>query len=313
LIREWFGFHQERGMNRLSLSAQWGLLFLCTGLAATSVARADALSAVQVLREGGCGGVVPAARPLRPNALLDGVAQEWAAGSSLPTATQHSAYRSRATTGVRVSGPDSSLLELLRRSGCHALASPSLREIGVYHRGLDTWVVLAAGAGLPDTPRVIPDDAAVQARAPVPMSAAGPVLAFRALALVNAARARGARCGTKMFAPAPAMSLSGTLADVASGHAIDMAEHNYFEHVDLTGKSPADRVRAVGYQEKLVGENIAYGPESVEEVVRGWLDSPGHCENIMDPRFAQMGIAYSPGRSTRRGLYWVQLLAEPRA
>ena len=71
-------------------------------------------------------------------------------------------------------------------------------------------------------------------------------------------------------------------------------------------------MRAVGYREKLVGENIAYGPESVEEVVQGWLDSPGHCENIMDPRFAQMGIAYSAGRTSRRGLYWVQLLAEPR-
>jgi hypothetical protein len=48
-------------------------------------------------------------------------------------------------------------------------------------------------------------------------------------------------------------------------------------------------------QEKLVGENIAYGPKSADEVVQGWLDSPGHCENIMDPRFAEMGIAYAAG------------------
>jgi uncharacterized protein YkwD len=92
-----------------------------------------------------------------------------------------------------------------------------------------------------------------------------------------------------------------------------MAAHNYFEHEDLAGHSPADRVRAVGYREKLVGENIAYGPKSAEEVVQGWLDSPGHCENIMDPRFAEMGIAYAAGQASRRGLYWVQLLAAPRA
>ena len=92
-----------------------------------------------------------------------------------------------------------------------------------------------------------------------------------------------------------------------------MAEHNYFEHQDLTGQSPADRVRASGYRESLVGENIAYGPNSIEEAVQGWLDSPDHCENIMDPRFAQMGIASASGRSVRHGLYWVQLLAEPRA
>src|ERR1017187_3320510 len=73
----------------------------------------------------------------------------------------------------------------------------------------------------------------------------------------------------------------------------------------------AVRVRAVGYKEKLVGENIAYGPKSAEEVVQGWLSSPGHCENIMDPRFAEMGIAYAPGHASKRGLYWVQLLADP--
>ena len=44
----------------------------------------------------------------------------------------------------------------------------------------------------------------------------------------------------------------------------------------------------------------------------GWLDSPGHCENIMDPRFAEMGIAYAAGKSSKPGLYWVQVLVEPR-
>jgi uncharacterized protein YkwD len=74
-----------------------------------------------------------------------------------------------------------------------------------------------------------------------------------------------------------------------------------------------NEIRARGTPEKLVGENIAYGPKSAEEVVQGWLDSPGHCGNIMDPRFAEMGIAYAAGRASKRGLYWVQLLADPRA
>jgi uncharacterized protein YkwD len=91
-----------------------------------------------------------------------------------------------------------------------------------------------------------------------------------------------------------------------------MAENDYFEHEDRAGHTPADRVRAVGYREKLVGENIAFGPRTAEEVVQGWLDSPGHCENIMDPRFAEMGIAYAAGH-LKRGLYWVQVFAAPRA
>jgi uncharacterized protein YkwD len=108
------------------------------------------------------------------------------------------------------------------------------------------------------------------------------------------------------------VTLSARLGDVALGHAADMAAHNYFEHEDLAGRSPADRVRASGYREKLVGENIAYGPTTVEEVVRGWLASPDHCENIMDPRFSEMGLAYAQGSRQRHGLYWVQLLVQPR-
>jgi uncharacterized protein YkwD len=138
-------------------------------------------------------------------------------------------------------------------------------------------------------------------------------MSARALQLVNEARARGAQCGSQSFGPAPPLTLSGTLAGVAFGHATDMAVHDYFEHQDLSGQSPADRVRAAGYSEKLVGENIAYGPKSVEEVVTGWLASPGHCRNIMDPHFVQMGIGLAPGRAARHGLFWVQLLAEPRA
>jgi uncharacterized protein YkwD len=227
--------------------------------------------------------------------LLDRAAEVWAAaGSSPAAAVKRSGYEAEATAGLHVSGPDSSTAQLLRRSDCRTVTDQGLHDIGVYHRGSDTWLVLATAYV-------------------VPASSQAPVLATRALQLINEVRARGTRCGERSFAPAPPVRLSGTLAGVAFGHAADMAQHNYFEHQDLAGRSPAERVRAVGYQEKLVGENIAYGPKSADEVVRGWLDSPGHCENIMDPRFAEMGIAYAAGRASRRGLYWVQLLADPRA
>jgi uncharacterized protein YkwD len=224
-----------------------------------------------------------------------------------------------AAAGVFVRGPESSLLERLRRSQCQTLMDRSLREVGLYQRGEDRWLILAGAGGgsavagpLPSAPH--PTPAVPPATLPPPKGVAlSPALAARALDLVNQARARGVHCGGRPYAPAPALSLSGTLDGVAFGHAADMAIHNYFEHQDLTGASPADRVRAVGFKEKLVGENIAYGPQTVEEVVQGWLDSPDHCENIMDPRFAQMGIAEAPGRVGRRGLYWVQLLVEPRA
>ena len=282
-------------MKRPSRRHLWCLLAMAAGFSANAATQPDAVSAVQILREGGCGGILPPARPLHRNALLDRAAEQWAAGGNSPAAAvKRSGYDAEATAGLHVRGPESSTVQLLRQSGCRTLTDQSLHDVGVYHHGLDTWLVLA-------TARVAP--AAPQA----------PMFATRALQLVNEIRARGTRCGERSFAPAPPVRLSGTLAGVALGHAADMAEHNYFEHQDLAGRSPAQRVRAVGYQEKLVGENIAYGPKSADEVVQGWLDSPGHCENIMDPRFAEMGIAYAAGRASKRGLYWVQLLADPRA
>jgi uncharacterized protein YkwD len=282
-------------VNRLYHRQLWCLLVLLAGLSANPATRADTVSAVQLLREGGCGGILPPARPLHHSALLDRAAKLWAgAGNSPAAAAKRSGYEAETTAGLHVNGPDSSTVQLLRRSSCRTVTDQGLHDIGMYTHGSDTWLVLA-------TAYVVP--AVSQA----------PLLATRALQLVNEARARGSRCGERSFGPAPPVKLSGTLAGVALGHAADMAQHNYFEHEDLAGHSPADRVRAVGYPEKLVGENIAYGPKTAEEVVQGWLDSPGHCENIMDPRFAEMGIAYAAGRASKRGLYWVQLLADPRA
>jgi uncharacterized protein YkwD len=290
-------------------------------LLAPLAARPDALSVVQMLRAGGCGGIVALAPPLRHDAYLDRAAEEWADGHALDPAAQ----------GVHASGSDEALVRQLRRSDCRAVSSRDLRDVGIYHRGADTWVVLAAPSGsswssppaaaagaAPGASYRLPPASAAPAGAPSkPRSAlpgsATPGMAARALQLVNEARARGAQCGAQSFEPAPPLTLSGTLAGVARGHAADMAVHDYFEHQDLSGHSPADRVRAAGYHEKLVGENIAYGPKSVEEAVQGWLKSPDHCQNIMDPRFAQMGLGLAPGRASRRGLFWVQLLAEPGA
>ena len=293
----------------------WSLLLLIASVMLIGAARADALSAVQTLRAGGCGGLVPLAPPLRRSAALARTAAEWAHGTPLAVASAHQGYL-ETPEGVHVISPAASLLEVLRRSECRALATQSLHDIGVYHRGEDYWLVLTGLAQTPAAPAPLPVPLPVRPAPPPPAGAASqaaPMPAARALELINEARARGARCGRRTYAPAPPVSLSRTLAGVALGHAADMAQHDYFEHEDLTGQSPADRVRASGYRESLVGENIAYGPRSVEEAVQGWLDSPDHCENIMDPRFVQMGIASAAGHSVRHGLYWVQLLAEPRA
>ena len=138
----------------------------------------------------------------------------------------------------------------------------------------------------------------------------GAAVRARVVELVNAARGKARRCGSERFAAAPPLISSRELNEAAARHARDMAERDYFEHRGADGSQPKDRVMRAGYQPRLTGENIALGPESAEEVVAGWLASPGHCANIMDSRFQHIGVGVATGRG-RGKIYWVQDFAEP--
>ena len=283
----------------------WRNLFLC-GVLTCAVARADVVSALQALRAGGCGGTLGAAPVLLRNPILDRAAQKWSAGAAPDAAIQAVGYAHKALATFHLNAQVTTADELLHRLDCRKAVDPGLREFGLYQRSSQAWLVLAARAPSPagqDT---------ILVSHPPQAGSAEPLAVSRQVQLLNAARARGARCGAHELGPAPPLRLSAQLSDVALGHASDMARHKYFEHEDLAGHSPAERVRAAGYRETLVGENIAYGPKSAEEVVRGWLDSPGHCENIMDVRFSEVGVAWASGSGSKPGLYWVQVFAAPR-
>jgi uncharacterized protein YkwD len=277
------------------------LLLICTFCGPQSWA--DPVSALQLLRVSGCAGVLPALQPLQHNVRLDRAAALWSAGGSLLTAAARSGYQAGSAVGLRLRGPDDAIMRTLRRTRCRAVALQSLRDIGVYRSGAQYWVVIASKTVAPAQPQ--PQSQSLE------VASQTSKVASRVLEEVNTVRARGTRCGDRSFGSAPPLQLSGTLYSAASEHVVDMAQHDYFEHVDLSGHSPADRVRATGYRYTLVGENIAYGPATADEVVAGWLHSPGHCENIMDPRFVEMGLAYAPWQGSRRGLYWDQELAAP--
>ncbi len=298
---------------------------LLVTLISAGPARADALDDVQVMREGGCGGLQPARDPLRHLYQLDRAAALWASGDSVLEAAQRAGYAGKHLMGIYVAGDDDTVLRHLRRTGCGRLMNSTLTDAGIYRRGAGEWLMLASThviartplwPGLSTPPSTFDTPPPELATPPSAVAMSSPAFARRVLALVNAVRARGTSCGRHAFGPTTPVRLSATLQQVAGGHARDMAEHDYFEHQDLSGRTPADRVRAAGYREQLVGENIAFGPSSPEDVVRGWLHSPGHCENIMDPRFAEMGVAYAYGPAPQGayepGLYWVQDFVDPR-
>jgi uncharacterized protein YkwD len=86
------------------------------------------------------------------------------------------------------------------------------------------------------------------------------------------------------------------LARAANRHAADMARHNYFSHVSLSGSSPLRRVRAAGWRGG-VGEALAWGcgtQASPAAIVAAWLASPPHRAIILG-RGRVVGIGYKRG------------------
>jgi uncharacterized protein YkwD len=130
---------------------------------------------------------------------------------------------------------------------------------------------------------------------PVPATVNKTVL----LQLVNDARKKGCNCGNTYYAPAPALTWNDQLEKAAYIHASDMYQKKYFSHTGSDGSGSGERISAVGYSWKFYGENIAAGYQTEKEVISGWLSSPGHCANIMNKNFREMGVA-------RAGDYWTQ-------
>jgi uncharacterized protein YkwD len=129
-----------------------------------------------------------------------------------------------------------------------------------------------------------------------------------ALLRINAARAAGRRCGGRPMSAAPPLQWSEELYTAAFGHSSDMARRNYFEHRSPEGKEVSDRVSAARYKWRSVGENLAGGDRSIAEAVQGWLDSPDHCEALMDPRYVDVAVACVAQPATEFGTYWTMVL-----
>ena len=98
------------------------------------------------------------------------------------------------------------------------------------------------------------------------------------------------------------------LSKLAADFAQDMRNRKFFAHVDPDGKDPFDRMAAVGIDFPNAGENIALSPD-VETAHRMLLESPLHRENIMNPKFTEIGIGVRP--DARGGVYLVQEFIGP--
>jgi len=137
------------------------------------------------------------------------------------------------------------------------------------------------------------------------------------LIYVNDARARGYDCDSEgVFGSAPPLVMESRLRCAARLHSRYMAETGDFNHTTAGGSTPWDRIEATGYQFWTAGENIAAGQQDPQGVVTGWLESDGHCSNIMSPEFDEIGIGYYPseqssGWGNQSYPYWTQVFATP--
>jgi uncharacterized protein YkwD len=121
---------------------------------------------------------------------------------------------------------------------------------------------------------------------------------------INHVRETGCTCGTIYMPPVPPLVWNENLEKAAQGHAWDMSNNNYFSHTSKDGRSMEDRIVFAGYIFKgfksfAIGENIAFGQGSISEAMDGWIKSPGHCKNLMNSQFKEVGVS-------ENHKYWVQ-------
>ena len=154
------------------------------------------------------------------------------------------------------------------------------------------------------------------------------------LTLVNEHRAAGANCGGEARPPVEPLSMDPHLRCAARLHSMDMAERDYFSHgtwdesadacsndgqcasgytcqprtsgstPSRCGKSPSLRVQEVGGPMGAGWENIAAGNSTAADTMNQWMNSTGHCNNIMNGNLRTIGVGYYGGGSF--GHYWTQ-------
>ena len=133
------------------------------------------------------------------------------------------------------------------------------------------------------------------------------------LELTNQHRAQGADCNTKgVFPPAGPVSWNSKLACAARAHSQDMGERGFFDHISPEGTTPGERAQTSGYIYQTVGENIAAGQSTPAAVVEGWLGSDGHCANMMNDRFTELGVGHTFAPEDVYRFYWTQVFGRPR-
>lgn len=282
-------------ITRTSAGTLAALLTALVCFALPDVAAANIDKGVNRVRQRGCDGKPGLKAQLRRTRGLDEVARVWSKGGRLHEAIGKTDYRISNSSSMRISGTrnENAMLQAIVSNYCEIVLNPEFTEIGVYEHGEAAWIVVAA-------PLTLPTAAEMQR------------VGARVLELVNKARSESRKCGSRSLPKVPPLRMSTVLTSAALTHAKDMSAHKLFEHRGSDGSTPAVRASRAGYDWLAVGENIAEGPADAQTAVKGWIDSPGHCVNIMGAQFTEMGLAYHTDFDHKGNIYWAQLFGTPQ-
>jgi uncharacterized protein YkwD len=135
-----------------------------------------------------------------------------------------------------------------------------------------------------------------------------------ALQIINSYRAKGASCGSAgTYGPTSPLSWNSALIAAATRHTEDMVKNNFVSHIGSDGSDPGLRMIQAGYLLTWWGENIFVGPATAQTAVAWWMGSPGHCANIMNPRYKDVGLACVRGTASNAWpSYWTMDVGQPR-
>jgi uncharacterized protein YkwD len=84
----------------------------------------------------------------------------------------------------------------------------------------------------------------------------------------------------------------GRLMRSAQAHSADMARNDFFGHRGADGASFTDRMARAGYDYRLAAENVAAGQDSAADVLRTWMRSKAHRDNLLNGEMREIGIGH---------------------
>ena len=93
----------------------------------------------------------------------------------------------------------------------------------------------------------------------------------------------------------PPLTLNSNLSTAAKLKADNMFAENYWAHFSPSGKDPWGFINSAGYKFSYAGENLARNFYNPEDVVKAWMASASHRENILNPKYQDIGIAVEEG------------------